>query len=214
MQVGWTGLMQIHLKFKLNLGHFSLKKENIYEGIVLCCKSQAPFQKINEIFESLKSTVYLCTYALPNLISHISYLTSMRVMAFDYGTKRIGIAVTDPMQIIATGLDTIHPLHIIDYLKKYFQTEQVERFIVGEPKQMDNTPSQSAIHVKGFVNLLTKTFPEIPIEMLDERFTSKMASATIAQSGMNKKHRQNKELVDTISAVILLQSWMRTADFR
>jgi putative Holliday junction resolvase len=144
-----------------------------------------------------------------HLMSHISNLKSrMRIMAFDYGTKRIGIAVTDPMQIIATGLDTIHPNQIIEYLKKYIQTEQVERFIVGEPKQMDNTPSQSAIHVKGFVNLLKKTFPEIPIEMLDERFTSKMASAVIAQSGMNKKHRQNKELVDTISAVILLQSWM------
>ena len=99
----------------------------------------------------------LCTYAL---ISHISHLISqMRVMAFDYGTKRIGIAVTDPMQIIATGLDTIHPKDIIEYLKKYLQTEQVERFIVGEPKQMDNTPSQSAIHVKGFVNLLKKNFP-------------------------------------------------------
>lgn len=137
----------------------------------------------------------------------------MRIMAFDYGTKRIGIAVTDPLQIIATGLDTIHPLKIIDYLKKYLQTEQVERFIVGEPKQMDNTPSQSAIHVKGFVNLLKNTFPEIPIEMLDERFTSKMASATIAQSGMNKKNRQNKELVDTISAVILLQSFMQKKGF-
>ncbi|RYY34755.1 MAG: Holliday junction resolvase RuvX [Sphingobacteriaceae bacterium] len=132
----------------------------------------------------------------------------MRVMAFDYGTKRIGIAVTDPLQIIATGLDTIHPMHITDYLKKYLQTEQVVRFIVGEPKQMDNTPSQSAMHVKGFVTLLRKNFPEIPIEMLDERFTSKMASAAIAQSGMGKKARQNKELVDTVSAVILLQSWM------
>jgi putative Holliday junction resolvase len=129
-------------------------------------------------------------------------------MAFDYGTKRIGIAVTDPMQIIATGLDTIHPNAIIEYLKKYMQNEQVERFVVGEPKQMDNTPSQSAIHVKGFVNLLKKTFPDIPIEMLDERFTSKMASAAIAQSGMNRKDRQNKALVDTVSAVILLQSWM------
>ena len=132
----------------------------------------------------------------------------MRVMAFDYGTKRIGIAVTDPMQIIATGLDTIHPNAIIEFLKKYLQAEQVERFVVGEPKQMDNTPSQSAPHVKGFVGLLRKTFPDIPIEMLDERFTSKMASAAIAQSGMNKKDRQNKALVDNVSAVILLQSWM------
>ncbi len=134
-------------------------------------------------------------------------------MAFDYGTKRIGIAVTDPMQIIATGLDTIHPNKIIDYLKKYFQTEQVERFIVGEPKQMDNTPSQSAIHVKGFVNLLNKTFPDIPLEMLDERFTSKMASAAILQGGVKKMDRRNKELVDTVSAVILLQSWMEKRAF-
>jgi putative transcription antitermination factor YqgF len=81
----------------------------------------------------------------------------MRIMAFDYGTKRIGIAVTDPMQIIATGLDTIHPNLIIEFLKKYLLTESVERFIVGEPKQMDNTPSQSAPHVKGFVNLLKQT---------------------------------------------------------
>lgn len=129
-------------------------------------------------------------------------------MSFDYGTKRIGIAVTDPLQIIATGLDTIHPKDIVEYLKKYLQAEQVERFIVGEPKQMDNTPSQSAQHVRGFVTTLTKNFPEIPIEMLDERFTSKMASAAIAQSGMGKKDRQNKALVDTISATILLQSWM------
>lgn len=133
-----------------------------------------------------------------------------RLMAFDYGTKRIGIAVTDPLQIIATGLETVHPKDIVDYLKKYLQTEQVERFIVGEPKQMDNTPSQSAVHVKGFVTILKKNFPEIPVEMLDERFTSKMASATIAQSGMGKMDRRNKELVDTISAVILLQSYMQT----
>jgi putative Holliday junction resolvase len=137
----------------------------------------------------------------------------MRVMAFDYGTKRIGVAVTDPLQIIATGLDTVHPNQIIEFLKRYMQTEQVERFVVGEPKQMDNTPSQSAIHVKGFVNLLKKTFPDIPVEMMDERFTSKMASATIAQSGMGKKARQNKELVDNISAVILLQSWMESKNY-
>ena len=129
-------------------------------------------------------------------------------MAFDYGTKRIGIAVTDPLQIIATGLDTIHPKDVIDYLKKYLQVEQVERFIVGEPKQMDNTPSQSAQQVKGFVNLLTKTFPGIPISMLDESFTSKMASAAILASGRNRKDRQDKGLVDTVSATILLQGWM------
>src|ERR1700748_3289232 len=100
-----------------------------------------------------------------------------RIMSFDYGTKRIGIAVTDPMQIIANGLDTVHPKDIVEYLKKYLQNEQVELFVVGEPKQMDNTPSQSAQHVRGFVTTLKKNFPEIPVEMLDERFTSKMASA-------------------------------------
>jgi putative Holliday junction resolvase len=138
----------------------------------------------------------------------------MRIMAFDYGTKRIGIAVTDPMQMIATGLDTIHPNQIIDYLKKYLQTEQVETFVVGEPKQMDNTPSQSAMHVRGFVNLLKKTFPEIPVQMLDERFTSKMASAAILAGGVKKMGRQNKALVDTVSAVILLQSWMEGRAFK
>ncbi|CAM3704342.1 Holliday junction resolvase RuvX [Mucilaginibacter galii] len=140
--------------------------------------------------------------------------TSMRIMAFDYGTKRIGIAVTDPMQMIATGLETIHPNQIIDYLKKYLQTEQVETFVVGEPKQMDNTPSQSAMHVRGFVNLLKKTFPEIPVQMLDERFTSKMASAAILAGGVKKMGRRDKGLVDTVSAVILLQSWMEGRAFK
>ena len=139
---------------------------------------------------------------------------NMRIMAFDYGTKRIGIAVTDPMQMIATGLETVHPNTIIDYLKKYLQTEQVETFIVGEPKQMDNTPSQSAMHVRGFVNLLKRTFPDIPVEMLDERFTSKMASAAILAGGVKKAGRQNKALVDTVSAVILLQSWMEGKAFK
>ncbi|WP_295650073.1 Holliday junction resolvase RuvX, partial [uncultured Mucilaginibacter sp.] len=97
---------------------------------------------------------------------------------------------------------------IVDYLKKYIATNPVERFVVGEPKQMDGTESQSAQHVRGFVTILKKNFPDIPIDMIDERFTSKMASAIIAQSGMNKKNRQNKELVDTISATIILQSFM------
>lgn len=131
-----------------------------------------------------------------------------RLMAFDYGNKRIGIAVTDPLQIIATGLDTVHPKDIIDYLKKYMLAEPVELFIVGEPKQMDGSESQSAAHVRGFITILKKNFPQIPIETIDERFTSKMASATIAQSGFKKSDRQNKERVDTISATIILQSYM------
>lgn len=131
-----------------------------------------------------------------------------RIMAFDYGTKRIGIAVTDPLQIIATGLETIHPKDVIDYLKKYLLKEAVEKFIVGEPKQMDGTPSQSASMVKGFVTILKKHFPLVPVELMDERFTSKMASAVIVQSGMKKNERQNKSKIDTISAIIILQSYL------
>ncbi len=136
-----------------------------------------------------------------------------RLIAFDYGTKRIGIAVTDPLQIIATGLTTIHPKDILDFLKKYMQTEQVERFIVGEPKQMDGSASQSAMHVKGFITLLKKNFPGIPIDRIDERFTSKMASAAIALSGLKKTDRQKKELIDTVSATIILQSYMERKNF-
>ena len=131
-----------------------------------------------------------------------------RIIAFDFGTKRLGIAVTDPLQLFATGLTTIHPKDVIEFLKKYLQTEQVETIIVGEPKQMDGTPSQSAPQVKGFVTILKKNFPDIPVEMMDERFTSKMASATIAQSGLKKSDRQNKALIDTVSATIILQSYM------
>ena len=137
----------------------------------------------------------------------------MRILAFDYGTKRIGIAVTDPLQIIATGLDTIHPKDIIAFLKKYLKTEQVELFVVGEPRQMDGTPSQSAPHVKGFITTLKKYFPDIPIERIDERFTSKMASAVVAQSGFKKSNRQNKERLDTISATIILQSYLEKKSF-
>ena len=138
----------------------------------------------------------------------IQFKRPMRILAFDYGTKRIGIAVTDPLQIIATGLDTIHPKDIIDYLKKYLISEQVELFVVGEPKQMDGSPSQSTPQIKGFITILKKHFPEIPVERIDERFTSKMASAVVAQSGLKKSDRQNKERLDTISATIILQTYL------
>lgn len=131
-----------------------------------------------------------------------------RILAFDYGTKRIGIAVTDPLQIIATGLDTIHPKDIAEFLKKYLATEQVEAFVFGDPKQMDGSPSDSAQHVKGFARTLRKTYPHIPQHWIDERFTSKLAHQTIMQSGLKKQDRQNKERVDTISATIILQYFM------
>jgi putative Holliday junction resolvase len=140
-----------------------------------------------------------------------AYLCAMaRILAFDYGTKRIGIAVTDPLQIIATGLDTIHPKDIIDYLKKYLLIEQVEAFVIGEPKQMDGTPSESAQHVKGFSTLLKKAFPTIPQHWIDERFTSKLAQQTIMQSGLKKSDRRDKERVDTIAATIILQYFMES----
>lgn len=129
-------------------------------------------------------------------------------MAFDFGTKRLGIAVTDPLKIFATALTTIHPKEIVPFIQKYLISEQVETFVVGEPKQMDGTASQSAPQIKDFVKVLKKNFPDIPVEMMDERFTSKMASATIAQSGLKKSDRQKKELVDSIAATIILQSYL------
>lgn len=137
----------------------------------------------------------------------------MRIMAFDYGTKRIGVAVTDPLQIIATALTTVHPEDIFQYLKDYLQQEQVETFVVGKPLQMDGTDSESAQHVVGFVRKLKKEFPTINVVEVDERFTSKMASSAIAQSGMKRSKKQNKGLVDTISATIILQTYMDTKGF-
>ncbi|GHE48138.1 putative pre-16S rRNA nuclease [Sphingobacterium griseoflavum] len=131
-------------------------------------------------------------------------------MAFDYGTKRIGIAVTDPLQIIATALTTVHPEKIWDFLTNYLSAEQVETFVVGKPVQMDGSASESAPHVTGFVRKLRKTFPGIQVVEVDERFTSKMASSVIAQSGKKKSKRQEKGLVDTVSAAIILQTFMET----
>lgn len=131
-----------------------------------------------------------------------------RILAFDYGTKRIGMAVTDPLQLIATGLDAVHPKDILAFLTNYLKTESVACFVVGEPKRMDGSASQVEPHIKGFITLLKKNFPDIPTERMDERFTSKMASASIAQSGLNKIDRQNKERIDIVSATLILQSYL------
>ncbi len=117
------------------------------------------------------------------------------------------------MQIIATALTTVHPNQIIQYIKDYLQKEEIETFVVGMPKQLDGTDSQSAMHVKGFIRSLKKSFPAIEAVAVDERFTSKMASATIAQSGLKRAKRQEKGLIDTISAVIILQSYMERKRF-
>jgi putative Holliday junction resolvase len=129
-------------------------------------------------------------------------------MAIDYGTKRCGIAVSDPLQIIANGLTTVHAKDILTFLENYFQKEQVETVVVGEPKRMNGEATDATVHVNNFVKQLQKKFPDLKIERIDERFTSKMAFQTMIDSGLGKKARQNKELMDEISATIILQSFM------
>ena len=131
-----------------------------------------------------------------------------QILAIDYGKVRTGLAVTDDMQIIASGLATVATKELLDYLKTYTQKENVELFLVGEPKQMDNTASESEALIKPFISKLRSTFPHIPIERVDERFTSKMAAQTLIDSGLKKKQRQNKALLDEVSATIILQSYL------
>jgi putative holliday junction resolvase len=131
-----------------------------------------------------------------------------RIMAIDYGRKRSGIAVTDELQIIATGLTTVASYDLLQFLKGYITKEKVDCFVIGEPKQMNNQPSESLSYIKPFISRLKQEFPLIPVEMMDERFTSKMAFQTMIDGGLKKKDRRDKELVDTISATIILQSYM------
>lgn len=131
-----------------------------------------------------------------------------RIMAIDYGQKRTGLAVTDELQIIATGLTTVRTHDLPEFLADYVGRNCVDCFVVGEPKQMNNSPSESAKFIDPFVNRLRKLFPSIPVVRHDERFTSLMASRTIRDAGLKKSVRQDKALVDTVSAVILLQSYM------
>ncbi len=138
----------------------------------------------------------------------------MRIMAFDYGNKRVGIAVTDPLQIIATALTTVHAKDVMAFVKDYVAKEHVSAFVVGMPRQVDGTESQSAPHVKGFVRTLRRTFPDIPTTTIDERFTSKMASASIAQSGLRVSKKQDKRLIDRVSAVLILQSYLEARDLQ
>ncbi|TGV02985.1 Holliday junction resolvase RuvX [Flavivirga rizhaonensis] len=131
-----------------------------------------------------------------------------RILAIDYGTKRTGIAVTDELQIIASGLTTVNTKELLKFLKDYTIKEEVELFLVGEPKQMNNTASESEIHILPFIDNLKKEFPNIPIERVDERFTSKMAFQTMIDSGLKKNQRKNKALIDEISATLILQSYL------
>jgi putative Holliday junction resolvase len=133
-----------------------------------------------------------------------------RILAIDYGQKRVGLAVTDPFKIIANGLTTVHSKDIFDYLTEYIKKEDVECFIVGHPKQMNNQDSESMVYIKPFIKKLEKIFPTIPVKLADERFTSKIAVQTMLDAGLKKKARQNKALIDTISATIILQSYLES----
>lgn len=131
-----------------------------------------------------------------------------RIMAIDYGKKRTGLAVTDPERIIATGLTTVETPKLMQFMADYFAKETVDTIVVGEPKQMDNTPSESARYIEPFLGELAKKFPDKEICRMDERFTSKIAFQAMIDGGLKKKQRQNKALIDTISATLILQSYM------
>ena len=131
-----------------------------------------------------------------------------RVLSVDYGVRRTGLAVTDPLKIIAGGLTTVETPQLLKYLKEYTAKEAVERFVVGLPKQTNGRDSENLPRVLAFVEQLKKAFPDVPVDMWDERYTSVLAHQTMLQSGIGKKARQNKALVDEISATIILQGWM------
>jgi putative Holliday junction resolvase len=133
-----------------------------------------------------------------------------RILAIDYGKKRTGLAVSDELQLIAGGLTTIATATLIEYILDYVKREPVERIVVGLPKQMNNTPSENMCRIEPFVNRLRKLLPDMPVEYHDERFTSVLAHQAILASGIGKMARRNKELVDEVSATIILQSYMES----
>lgn len=131
-----------------------------------------------------------------------------RILAIDYGRKRCGLAVTDTLKMIANGLDTIPSYTIWEFLESYLKKEQLDTIVVGYPKNMDNTPSEAATYIDPFLKKLKQKYPRIVIELMDERFTSKMAFQAMIDGGLKKKDRQNKSMIDKISAVIILQSYL------
>lgn len=131
-----------------------------------------------------------------------------RILAIDYGSVRVGIAVTDPWQIIATGLATVPAKEVFEFLNDYIKKEPVEAIVVGEPKHMDNTPAQSAEATNKFIELLKQKFPTLPLHRVDERMTSRMAFQAMIDGGMKKKDRRDKGMIDKVSATIILQSFM------
>ncbi|MFI5185526.1 MAG: Holliday junction resolvase RuvX [Chitinophagales bacterium] len=134
-----------------------------------------------------------------------------RIIAIDYGLKRTGLAVTDPLKIIATGLTTVESKQLIPFLKNYFNKEEVELIIIGEPKNLNDTATHATPFVEKTIKELQKNFPSVPIQKVDERFTSKMASKAMIEMGLKKKQRQNKALIDEIAATIMLQEYLNTS---
>ena len=137
-----------------------------------------------------------------------------RIIALDYGRKRTGVAVTDPMKIIATSLPTVETVNLMVFLKDYFGKEKVEKLVIGLPKQMNNTPSESMVYIEEFIQKFKMLFVDIPVEYVDERFTSKMAVQAMVQGGVKKKDRQDKALIDSVSAVIILQSYLESREYK
>jgi putative Holliday junction resolvase len=133
-----------------------------------------------------------------------------RILSIDYGRKRTGLAVTDPLRIIASGLATVSTSELFDWLQSYVARETVELIVIGEPRQLDGSPSENLARVQQFVNRWRKAVPSIPIEYYDERFTSTLAHRAMLDGGLRKKERQNKALVDEISATILLEDYIRS----
>tara|TARA_R110002012_G_scaffold319795_2_gene541371 strand:+ start:343 stop:750 length:408 start_codon:yes stop_codon:yes gene_type:complete len=131
-----------------------------------------------------------------------------RIMALDFGTKRTGIAVSDELKMIASGLTTVKTPELLEFLEKYFTAENVELVLVGEPKQKDDSASESEVYIQEFLKIFTKKFPEMPVKRIDERFTSKMAFQSMIDSGLKKKKRRDKALIDEISATIILQTYL------
>jgi putative Holliday junction resolvase len=136
-----------------------------------------------------------------------------RIVALDFGRKRTGIAATDPLQIIANSLTTVPSFEVIPFLKNYLSKETVDAFVVGYPRQMNNSPSQAVQFIDPFLTLLKNTFPDKPVHLMDERFTSKLAIRAMIEGGVKKKDRQNKALVDAISATIILQSFLESRTY-
>ena len=151
------------------------------------------------------SFVLLCSRLYVSLYSNMA-----RILSIDYGRKRTGIAVTDPLQIIANGLTTVASSQLIDFLTQYMQRESVERVVVGLPRQMNNQPSESMRYITPFVNRFRKLFPNVPIEFFDERFTSVLAHRAMIDGGLSKMARRNKGLVDEISATIILRDYLES----